>query len=483
MGNTPLIGRTKEQQILQQVLNSPSAEMVAVIGRRRVGKTFLIHSTFQHNIVFSFTGLHNGSLEEQLQNFSYQLKEYMGASLPIKAPDNWLEAFHLLITFLKEKQSQQEKLVVFLDELPWIATPKSGFLRALGYFWNSWAVRENIVVVISGSAASWMVQKVVNDKGSLHHRITKRIFLEPFDLVETAAFLKSLNVHFNDYQIAQLYMAIGGVPYYLKEIKAGKSAQQNIETICFSKNGLLKDEFSRLYNSLFTNAQNHIAVVRALATEQYGLLRGEIATRSGMSNGGGLTKVLDELSHAGFIHAYYPFTKNGKTKSGKRYRLIDEYSLFYLSFIENNTHNGTGIWQHLQQTTVYQNWRHYIFTNLCLKHISAIKKTLGITGVYSVPYTFHKSVTPNNKNLAIDLLLVRDDKIINLFEFKFCDDELSLTKADVTALRRKASIFRATTQTKSRLSWIFVSPFALKQNQHSLEIVEHSISLEDLFVK
>lgn len=471
------VGRKEEQKILQQVFHSKEAEMVAVIGRRRVGKTYLIQTVYQNKIDFAFTGIQNSSKEEHLQSFSYQLKEFMQVPYPIKEPKNWLEAFHLLINFLKEKQ-KKEKLVVFLDELPWIATPKSGFLRALGYFWNSWAVQQNIVVVICGSAASWMIQKVVNDRGGLHNRITKRIFLDPFTLKETEEYLLSRNIHFNQYQIAQLYMTMGGIPHYLKEIEGGESAIQNIEKICFSRGGLLRGEFERLYFSLFANAEKHIAVIRALGTKKQGLTRQEIIKISTITNGGSLTKVLDELYQSGFISLYYPF---GKKKKEKLYRLSDEYSLFYLQFIEDKIYQGNDTWQHLSQTQAYKTWSGYAFENLCLKHVPQIKKALGIAGIYAAAYSFYKKGTPTEKGAQIDLLLDRNDKVINLFEAKFYDEPYVMTKAYADKLRDKASIFKAATKTRSQLFWVLISAFGLKENKHSIGLISKSLSLEDLF--
>jgi len=254
-----LIGRDKEQEILLKALRSPEAEMVAVIGRRRVGKTYLVRSVYADKIRFETSGVQNAGLKDQLINFHFQLKKAFGDVAPTDPFSSWQEAFFALITCC-EKSPVSESYILFFDELPWLASRKSGFLNALSFFWNSWAVKQNVVVVICGSAASWMIQKVVNDKGGLHNRITKRIDLMPFNLCETEAFIKSKNVNLDQYQILLLYMAMGGIPHYLNEVDAGKSAIQNIEDMCFAKSGFLNNEFSRLYPALFENAENHIAI-------------------------------------------------------------------------------------------------------------------------------------------------------------------------------------------------------------------------------
>ncbi len=473
-----LIGREEEKEILQAALSSEKAEMVSVIGRRRVGKTYLIKTVFQGRIDFEITGLQNAPRSEQLQNFAYQLGKAARSSVPAKTPSNWLEAFIFLINYL-EKKNKQEKMIVFLDELSWMATHKSGFLRGLSFFWNSWAVNQNIVVVICGSAASWMIRKVVHHRGGLHNRITKRISLAPFTLAETENYLKSRDIHFNRYQIVQLYMAMGGIPHYLEEIKAGKSAAQNIEKICFSKKGLLQDEFSKLYPALFANADRHISIIRSLAQKKQGLTRKQIIANIDFSEGGTVQKVLEELSESGFISGYWPF---GKKKKEKLYRLTDEYSLFYLQFIENKKQEGDDIWQHLSQTQAYKIWSGYAFENICLKHIPQIKKALGISGIYSLSSSFYKKGTAAEPGAQIDLLIDRNDHLINLFEIKFYNDFFVLNKAYAEKLRKKMSIFRNATKTKKQLFWVLLTTFGLQTNQHSLGLVQQALTIDDLFV-
>ena len=278
-------------------------------------------------MAFSFTAKRYNQ-----KNFKDQLREFAKPAYPLQEPSDWLEAFQMLRTYLKQLPDDGTKKVLFFDELPWIATHKSGFLSALGYFWNSWASRQPIVLVVCGSAASWMIHKVVNNRGGLHNRITKRIFLKPFTLRETEAYFRSRNIYFNRYQIAQLYMAMGGIPHYLKEVEGGQSATQNIDRICFSTNGLLKGEFLRLYPSLFKNADKHFAVIRALGSKPQGITRKQIVALTKLPDGGGLSKVLEELNYSGFISDFRAF---GKKKKEKLYRLTDEYSLFYLKFIES----------------------------------------------------------------------------------------------------------------------------------------------------
>ena len=472
-----IVGRKEEQAILTKALQSSEAELIAVTGRRRVGKTYLVTSVYQAGFAFELTGVQNGLLASQLQNFTDQLTQFAKPKLPIKPPQTWSEAFRLLREYL-QNEGFKDKKMLFFDELPWLSGQKSGFLAAFGYFWNSWASRQKLVIVICGSAASWMIQKVVNDRGGLHNRITKRVHLEPFTLNETEAYFQSKNIIFDKYQIVQLYMAMGGIPHYLKEINPAFSAVQNIDAICFSKQGLLSDEFNRLYPSLFANADNHITVVRTLSQKKQGMTRSQISEIGKLGNGGGLSKVLEELIQSGFISDYFPF---GKKKKEKLYRLTDEYSLFYLQFIERHRFQGGNIWQHLSQTPAYKTWSGYAFESICLKHVERIKQALGISGIYTLAASFHKKGTDTDEGAQIDMVFDRNDRTINLFEIKFYNKPFTISKDYAEQLRQTTWNFQAETKTVKQVSWVFITTFGLVPNAHALGLIAKTLTLDDLF--
>ncbi len=474
-----LIGRLKEKEVLLKALYSQKPEMVAVIGRRRVGKTFLIQNIYADNMAFQMSGIQDATLKEQLKNFTYSITKTFGTLAPIEKPTSWLDAFQQLIICL-EAIPNDKKQVIFFDELPWLATRKSDFLKGLSFFWNSWAIQNNIVVVICGSSASWMIQKIVEHKGGLHNRLTKRIHLLPFNLFETKAFLKSLNVHFDHYQIIELYMAMGGIPHYLNEVEAGLSAAQNIEQICFSPNGLLNNEFARLYPALFENADNHIAIIKALAQKRQGLTRNEVLTLSKLSDGGGLTRCLDELIVSGFVSSYFPF---GKKKKEMLYRLTDEYSLFYLQFIENKAHKGRNTWLELSQTQEYKSWSGYAFESLCLKHVAQIKKALGISGIYSETTSFYQKGKMGNEGIQIDLLIDRKDNTINIFELKFYNNIMNLSKSYANDLRDKVRIFKESTLTNKQVFLNVLTTFGLKHNEYSIGLIDKAMTMDILFAE
>jgi uncharacterized protein len=477
MNRNVLIGRIEEKKILTNALQSAKAELIAVIGRRRVGKTFLVKTVYGDKIDFEIVGIQHATRQEQLRNFMIQISKYSEGSFPMTEPKDWLEAFYLLSKFLESKQ-KQDKIIIFLDELPWLATRKSGFLKGLSWFWNSWATDQEIIVVICGSAASWMIKNVVHHKGGLHNRITKRIYLKPFDLAETEHFLKARNMHFDRYQILHLYMAMGGIPHYLDEIEPGKSAAQNIDAICFSENGVLWDEFPKLFASLFENSEAHIKVVRTLADKQRGLPRAEIVQISRLPEGGGASTVIEELLHSGFISAYQPF---GKKKKDILYRLTDEFSLFYLQFMENNRQSGAGVWQQLSQTQPYITWAGYAFENLCLKHLSQIKKALGISGVFSTASSFLKKGTDAEMGIQFDLLIDRNDHVINICEIKFYAAEVTIDKATAMEYRNKIAAFKESTRTRKQVFLTMITTFGLKPTPHSLGLVDAELTMDALF--
>jgi uncharacterized protein len=473
-----IIGRKEEIKILQETLVSQEAEMVAVFGRRRIGKTFLISTVYEKETVFELSGTQGGSLKQQLKNFRDELSIKYKTPYQMEIPEDWLGAFQLLKQYLTSLESSKKK-VIFFDEVPWLAGHKSGFLEALGYFWNSWASRQNIILVICGSAASWMIRRIVHDKGGLHNRITKRIYLQPFTLSETEKFLQSRGVFFDRFQLLHLYMAMGGVPQYLKEVKANLSATQNIDRICFSNGGLLQDEFSKLYGALFSNADRHIAVIRALSQKWKGMDRDEILQKTKLDSGGSTTKLLEELEQSGFIMSYQPF---GKKQRDRIYRLTDSYSLFYLQFIENNS-NEEGIWLQLSQSQKFKSWSGYAFENLCLAHLPQIKKALGISGIFTSSSTFYKKQTVDLGGTQIDLVLDRKDHVINLFEMKFYEEEFIPTKNFADNLREKKTIFKSSTNTKKQISWVMLSAYGIKPNQHSLGLIDHVLTMDELFEK
>lgn len=478
MDSNKIIGRDEEQKILRARLNTPEAELIAIYGRRRVGKTYLIRTYYEKEIVFEFTGIHSASSKTQLENFRDTLLTAAKSSTPLAIPANWLQAFSMLTAFTSPLRKDRPA-VLFFDEFPWIETPKSGFLKAFEHWWNTQASRmPHIKVVICGSAASWMIDKILNNKGGLHNRVTQTIRLLPFTLGETEKYLKSRNIILEKYSLLQLYMTMGGIPHYLRNINTGESPAQIIDRLCFSKDGFLRNEFKNLYAALFTNSLHHELVIRILANKANGLSRNEIIEACGFTSGGTTSKILNELEESGFITPYVPFEKK---KKDSIYKLSDEYSLFYLKFIENAKDTGPGSWLRQFNTPLYSIWSGFAFESVCLKHVLQIRRALGIEGVLTNASTWrHKSVQ-EEQGAQIDLLLDRKDHCINICEMKFSNSEFVIDKKYANELDNKINVFRKETNTKSTLFLTMITTFSTKRNEYYLGRIQNEIEMQDLF--
>ncbi|MEM6320738.1 MAG: ATP-binding protein, partial [Bacteroidota bacterium] len=363
-----LSGRQREIQLLNSLLKKDYPEFVAVYGRRRVGKTFLIREIYKNQIVFECAGLHQKDFGQQLENFWLTLLEYKDGKQSTTLPKSWLQAFAQLKSYLRGLEGKQKK-VVFLDEISWFETSRSGFLAALDNFWNQFcSKRADIILVICGSAASWIIKKVINNRGGLHNRITTHLKLSPFTLKETKAFLEMNKVRLTLKDITQLYMCVGGIPFYLKEVKAGKSVPQILDDLFFVSEANLRYEFTNLYAALFKNYELHEKIVAALSNKNKGLTRSELVKATNISSGGGLSEVLKELLECGFVKIIYPINKK---KAHALYRLVDEYTIFYFRFLKDNKTNTS--WVKMANQSSYKIWSGYAFENLCLKHSYFIK--------------------------------------------------------------------------------------------------------------
>jgi uncharacterized protein len=469
-----IIGRAAEKDILKKILESPQSEFVAVYGRRRVGKTYLIKQFFDNQFAFYMTGTANVNMAQQLNNFFTAHNQYSKKKLD-QTPKNWFEAFENLRKLLEN--STLTKKVIFIDELPWLDTPRANFIAALEYFWNSYgSSQDNLKLIVCGSAASWMINKLINNRGGLHNRITKRIPLRPFTLKEVELYLQAKQIYLERYQVLQIYSVMGGIPYYLNELETGLSSFQNIDKICFSEAGLLRTEYQELFYSLFQEAPNYLVIIEALSNKAKGLTREEIIKTSNISNGGTITKVLEELEVSGFIKKYLPFDKKSKSSL---YQLTDPYSLFYHKFIKDSKAIGDNTWINLMDSSKYRAWSGYAFEYVCMSHIENIKKALSIQGVYSEISSW---VSRNpEKGTQIDLLIDRKDNVITVCEIKFSNDEYEITKSYANDLRNKLNLFKSESKTRKTIFLAMITTFGVKTNQYSLGLVQNSITMDALF--
>jgi uncharacterized protein len=471
-----IAGREDEVEILQRQLLLPESSFVAMYGRRRIGKTFLIYQVYQKHLAFECGGLHEKSTVQQLENFNLQLNAFFRANRKQPPPATWLQAFDRLRQYL-DWLPQRNRKVIFLDEISWFDVPKSGFKAALGNFWNQYASRrKDVVLVICGSAASWIINKVVNDRGGLHNRITCKIELQPFTLRETAAFLKLKKVALTQPDIIRLYMAAGGVPFYLTHAVNGESPDQVIQKLFFSKNPILKNEFNNLYAALFKNSGDHIAIVKALAQKNKGLTRSEIIKYTKLRSGGGLTQTLQELSACGFITEIRPINK---TKEDVLYRLLDEYTIFYFRFIEYQ--RGYTNWAASARTAAYKTWCGYAFENICIRHTAGIKNALGIAGIVSSEYSWQQKGANGKPGAQADLVIDRDDNCINMCEAKFYATAFETTAQYARQLMYKKAAFTAAAKTRKNVFITLITLSGAVPNKHYNSVVTSQLTAAAFF--
>ena len=470
-----LIGRTAEQDELGRLCESPRAEFAVVYGRRRVGKTFLIREYFGGSFAFYASGVAGGKASVQLKGFEQGLKA-AGDSGGVLA--DWWDAFERLRTILSMPNAKRDeasgKRVVFIDEMPWLDTPRGDFLAALELFWNTWgSAQPDLLLIACGSATSWIVDKLLKNRGGLHNRVTSRIKLAPFTLSECESYFEVNGLTVTRQHVIEAYMAFGGIPYYFDLMHRRLGIVQNIDRLCFAENAPLKTEFDDLYHSLFKRAERHVAIVRALSGKGYGMTRDEVSRATKIANGGTLTKTLSELEECGFIRSYRSF---GKKKSGLLYQLIDPFTLFYLRFVEDAT--DPHFWSNRHQSSQVNSWRGYAFELVCLLHSGQIKTALGIAVIASDMCSWRSK--GHDPAAQIDLVIDRSDGIIDLCEMKWAGREYSITKSYSAKLRDKMDVFAAETNTRKALRLVLVTPFGLKANAYAND-VQAAIAADDLF--
>lgn len=474
-----IIGRKKEKEIFDRLSQSEQAEFVAIFGRRRVGKTFLVREHFNESLVFEFTGAFEADTSVQLQHFHNQYNRFVQDDSGQNAPQTWTEAFNRLASYLYSLAVSPKKAVVFIDELPWLDRPRSGFLTALEYFWNQHGSQmPHLLLITCGSSASWILKNLVNAKGGLYNRVTQRIELKPFTLQETELYCQAKHLKFTRYQLIQLYMVMGGIPFYWQAIRQGKSVNQVIDELCFETGGLLSNEFRSLYQSLFKNAENYIAVIEALAAHPYGLTRTQLLAATKIPNGGTFVRVVENLSDSGFIRALPPF---GKKTKDTVFRVVDFYSIFYLKFIRGNVSDRPHVWESFADSANYRSWTGYAFENICLMHLRPIHEALGIGGVFTTVSSWRFAGNEEIGGAQIDLVIDRRDGIIHLCEAKFTANEFVITKDYNTKLRHKRVVFQHVNPGKKSVVTTLITTFPALPNQYYHEEIHTEVTANDLF--
>ncbi len=483
--STEIIGRREEKRRLKEIITSKEAEFAVVYGRRRVGKTCLIRGVIEARKVQSIevTGLKDGVFAEQLEIFIEAFVKAFGLKYIPSIPTSWSAAFKMLTEAIIDLP-KNKKFVIFLDEIPWLATPKSGFLQALDHFWNTrWVRYPQIKLIVCGSAASWILDNLINAKGGLHNRLTTRILLKPFNFRETIEFLNEHSIRMSPTQVLSLYLVMGGIPYYLKAVRKGLSVSQNINQLCFTANGLLYNEFARLFGSLFDNSEAYVEIIRAIAKHPEGLDQLSLEKYLKLSKlGGTLIKRLNALEAAGFIISFVPY---GRKKKGIYYKIIDEYTLFYIRWIEPVENriklvtSQSDYWQSKSKTASWVAWSGYAFEAFCYKHVDQITKALHIHTGFEIGTWRYVAKSKNEKGAQIDLLLDRDDGIINIIEIKYTQNRFLIKREYADHLVDRTDIFQEHFKTKKDIHLTMITVTGITENSYSESLVDSEVFLDD----
>ena len=471
-----MVGRKKEIKMLRNAAESKCSEFVAVYGRRRVGKTFLVRETFNSNFTFQHSGVANSGTKIQLERFRRSLVESGHAKCPVLK--TWFQAFDELKSVVAS--SSAGKKILFIDEMPWMDKPNANFIPALENFWNAWAsARKDVVLIVCGSATSWMLNKVIHGRGGLHNRVTVRIPLRPFSLSECEVLAESMGLEATRYQLVQYYMALGGVPYYWNYLQGGLSVAQNMDKLFFAGDDRLEGEFAELFASLFSKDAPYVRIVEALCSRRMGLVREEIAQATGLSNSGTLTRYLSELEQCGFVRKY---RMGGRRVRDAIYQLVDNFSLFHFRFVRENADGDPLFWSSSVDKPVLLSWQGLSFELVCLEHVEQIKRALQIGGVHSLNYAWRceRPQDDAERGAQIDLVIDRDDGIVNLCEMKFAAKEYAITADDDASMRNKRTAFKRETKSRKAVHFTYVTSFGLAKNRYAGE-VQSEVTLDDLF--
>ncbi len=469
-----IVGRKKELAQIDQYYKSGKAEFIAVYGRRRIGKTYLVRQYFKNQFAFDMTGVMEGSKSEQMTAFHAALKTYGYAG---KKNLNWIDAFFALRQLLESKIETGKRCVIFIDELPCLDTPKAGFVNALGHFWNNWANwQSEIMLIVCGSATSWMVRNVIDNHGGLHDRITHEMHLHPFTLSETEEFFVNNGFVWNRLSIIQAYMAIGGVPYYMSLFEKTDSPATGLDRLFFSENAELKKEYRRLFSSLFKNPQPYLEIISQLAKYPKGLTREDLSEKLNTSNNGKLGDMLTDLVYCDFLRKYNVREKKIKSNSAI-YQLVDFYTIFYNTFACKNIAEEH-FWTRNVNTPMIMAWYGLAFERICKAHMPQIKAALGIAGVSTEFYTWRTNKVENGAQ--IDIIIDRADNTINLCEVKYSEGLYSLDKEEFLKIQNRISAFKEVTETRSSIIPTMITTFGMKEGMYSDQI-NAKIDMDALF--
>ncbi len=462
---------------MERFCQSGRPEFIALYGRRRVGKTYLVEQLYGNRFSFSVTGIIGGKRKDQKTVFMNSLRRsgYEGAEFK-----TWYEAFGILKTVLDGKIRGTERCILFFDELPCFDTARAGFVKAFGDFWNDWCLRHpEVMLIVCGSATTWMIKNIIDSHGGLHNRITHEMHIHPFSLGETEQYLLSNGIEWDRLSVIQIYSVLGGIPYYLGLIDKGDSSAMAVDRLFFGRDAELKNEYSRLFKSLFNAPEPYMKIVGMLSKCRKGMTRDEISAKMFRKDNGHLSEYLDNLVACDFLRLYYVKDSKGKKlkKTGGIYQITDFFTIFHDTFLSSPT-TDPNFWSRNLNSAKMNNWCGLAFERICMCHIEQIKQAIGIGSIGTEYYSWRSRQAESGAQ--IDMVIERADRMINVCEMKYSEDEYSIQKDEDLKLRNRVGAFRRETGTKYPIHKTIVTTFGLKRNAYSAAI-DDVVTMDDLF--
>ena len=460
-----IIGRKDEEEHLLWRLSHDEGQFIAVYGRRGTGKTFFVEELLGERIDLTVTGIPGGSRKDELHNFSRELSARSGQKFPFTR--SWMDAFRQLRSFI-ETRKEQESIIVFLDELQWMDTPKSRFLTMLGHFWNSYGnwVR-NFRLIIASSDPGWMIQKVFGDPGELYGRIVCRLWLRPFTLRETEELLQRRGFHLDRRETLLAHMLTGGVPYFLTMLDPKESLAENTERLFFSPDAPLCAECESVLSSLSAVSEGSPGrrILELLAQNDRGLRIEEITKALKPEPEDIIQDALQGLEESGLTRVYGSFRKR---KHGAVHCLSDSSLLFCLRFVRGCA--GTPP-RSRSDAGERRTWMNAAFAISCLRHMNEIREAAGISRILVSICVWQPEGRPV-------LVFDRGDRAVSICEIEYSESPLSAAEC-LPHLQRLMEQFRAETRTKKALKPVMIAPYGIDGITDGWEV--QCVTLDDLF--
>ncbi|RLC25492.1 MAG: hypothetical protein DRH93_01665 [Deltaproteobacteria bacterium] len=468
------VGRKKELALLDEAYTSKKGELVVIYGRRRIGKSRLIQNFTQgKKKVFSFEALENETTQKQISHFAQQLQKQTNDPL-LDSVDlkKWENIFYYFTErTLQFKKSAKGKTILFFDEFQWMAVGRSRLVSLLKFFWDNFWKEKNIMLILCGSIASFMVKKVLRSK-ALYGRTTLEILLKGLSPVDSLSLLRQKR---SNEETMKYIMVFGGVPKYLEQINTNKSFNQNMNVLCFSSQGIMVHEVDRIFYNQFREARTYLRIVNLLEDSIHSM--GEISKKLKIASGGGLKQYLDNLELAEIIRPYTPLDRL-ETSKFKKYTLCDEYLLFYFKYIKPNikTINESTSKKKFETLTGegFKSWLGFSFERFCLKYSGTLARIMNFEDEVLLASPFFGR---NDRKFQIDLLYKRADKVITICEIKHHNKKIG-TKI-IPEMERKCSLFKAPRD--YTVEKALISLYGPDESLKNTDYFHHIVTLDDIF--